>query len=589
MFRFPVDLRVATILLFCVLTVYPGGHPIRAEDTSAGPIPGSVAMKRLQSLRGQNVEVVLQRMDGTLNIQYARVNFADGRRAEFDRQFDTLPGQEQNLISRYYEHRLQRPFPRTPEDRTLLQKSIGFRFLSLDNNAVSVGPTLYQVLSIKPVRAEPPELDSAFVYRAVKLDPKTDPWQSQQGGGPSAWVIRYGLPDQPDQFEFRIPNPAHYPHQRVDTVAMHDRPEWRYDQIRRDYRPAVMFTARHIGQGPIQGFFELDAEGFPCNGRYRGNLYQMIDKKTLAGIQKLRESALVSRRTVPATRFDASAAGFRGRTPKRMLRYRFTAGRADRLLTTRTSEVSGTLSGKDVVIKKTVSESLLVRVQSVQENGTAVLAVSPERYVVNVSTSVDGQPIQRDVLETSTERSPESAVLRHFEDQARRYLGKQTVYTVSPRGLLRPESESAAVERFELFRGVQCGFLSHLLPLLPEQPFAVDGGWEERTSLAGVRTMQADWWVKTDTEDLQSGVSVFRGQGEVSPVDGDKRTGAVAMSFTATLQLAADDLLPTLLVLEIDDAPLPGSMRLQQAKQRVVEKLEWKRAEDSKPPSGAKP
>ena len=593
MFTFHIDLRATSILLALsgILTACLAGSPIRAEDTSPGPIPGTVAMKRLQSLRGQNVEVVLQRMDGTLNIQYARVKFADGRRVEFDRRFDTLPGQEQNLIARYYEDRLQRPFPQTPEDRALLEQSTGFRFLSLDSNAVSVGPALYQVLSIKTVRAERPELDSAFVYRAVKLDPKTDPWQSTRGGGPSAWVIRYGLPDAPDQFEFRIPNPAHYPHQRVDTVVMHDRPEWLYDQVLRDYRPAVMFTARHIGQGPIQGFFELDTEGFPSNGRYRGNLYQTIEKQTLAEIQKLRESALVSRRTLPGTRAGDPATGSRGKSPQRMLRYRFTAGRTDRVLTTKTSAVSGTLGGKPVVIAKTIREHLLVRVQSVQDNGTAVLVVAPDRYVVEVTTSVDGQQIRHDVLDTSTGKSPDSAVLLQFEDQVRRHLGNETVYTVSPRGLLRPESDARAAGEFELLRRVQCGFHSSLLPLLPEKSFAIDGGWDEQSSLAGARASESSWWADTQAVGTESGESVFRGQGEVWPAGTDDGLDVKRTSFTAVLRLAADDLLPTSFTVNIDDAPLSGSTRLQQAKQRVVETLTWERVnktpEESEPSSDA--
>ena len=593
MFNFQFDLRLTPTLLtlLWVLTVWPDGQSIHAEDTSLGPIPGTVAMKRLQSLHGRNVELVLQQMDGTFNIQYARVKFADGRRAEFDRHFDTLPGQEQSLIARYHENRLKRPFPETAEDRALLKKSVGFRFLSLDSSAVRVGPTLYQVVSIKPVQAEPPELDSAFVYRAVKLDPKTDPWQSTRGGGPSAWVIRYGLPDQPDQFEFRVPNPAHYPHQRVDTVVMHDRPEWLYDQVRREHRPAVMFTARHIGQGPIQGFFELDAEGFPRNGRYRGNLYQTIGKQTLAEIQKLRESALVSRRTMPATRVGTAAAGSRGKSPQRMLRYRFTASRTDRVVTQRTSTVSGTLGGKAVVIEKTVSEHLLVRVQSVRDNGTAVLTVSPKRYVVNVSTSVDGQQIKHDVLDTSTGQSPKSAVLRYFEERVRRHLGRQVVYVASPRGLLRPASDTVAVDQLEFFRGVQCGFLSQLLPLLPEKSFAIDGGWEERTGLAGVRMMQSDWWVDQDAEHLRPDVVAFRGHGDVSPISGDEQAGVEMTPFTAQLLLAAADHLPTSLTVDIEDAPLSGSTRLQQAKQRVMETLTWERvsrvSEVSEPLSGS--
>ena len=524
-------------------------------------------------------------------MQYARVKYADERRVEFDRHFTSLPGRQENLVSRFFERRFQRPFPETAEDRALLAKSVGVGFLSLDGNALNDGPRRYQVLSLKPVEFERPEVESAFVYRAVKLDPLTDPWQSTRGSGPSAWVIRYGPADEKDQFEFRLPNPAHYPHQRIDTVVMHDLPEWRYDQVAEVNRAVVAFTARHIGQAPAQGYFELDAEGFPRGGRYRGNLYQTIEKKTLAEIQKLRESALVSRRTTPATRAGDPATRSRGKAPQRMLRYRFTAGRTDRVLTTKTSAVAGTLGGKPVVIAKTVREHLLVRVQSVQNNGTAVLVVSPDRYVVEVTTSVNGQQIRHDVLDTSTGKSPDSAVLLQFEDQVRRHLGNETVYAVSPRGLLRPESDVVAVDQFEFFRGVQCGFLSQLLPLLPEKSFAIDGGWEERTGLAGVRMMQSDWWVDQDAEHLRPDVVAFRGQGDVSPISGAEQTGVEMTPFMAQLLLAASDHLPTSLTVDIKDAPLSGSTRLQQAKQRVVETLTWERVNKTpaefEPSSGA--
>lgn len=566
---------VMTLTVFCVLFTLPS-QVVRGEEQSTA-YPGPLAMKRLQSLRGRNVELVLQQIDGTLTVQYARVKYADERRVEFDRHFTTLPGRQENLISRFFERRFQRPFPETAEDRALLAKSVGVRFLSLDGNALNDGPRRYQVLSLKPVEFEKPKIESAFVYRAVKLDPLTDPWQSTRGSGPSAWVIRYGPPDEPDQFEFRLPNPAHYPHQRIDTVVMHDRPGWRYDQVAEVNRAVVVFTARHIGQAPAQGYFELDAEGFPRGGRYRGNLYSMITKSTLAEIQKLRESALVSRRSFVTTARPAdSVAGSGSTTPHRMLRYQFEAGRAYQVTAEKTSEISGSLSGRDVAIRKTVTEYLTVRVNSVGSDGTAVLDVVPDRYVVLLETTAGGRVIKSERLDTTKEQAPESAVLQHLAARFRPHLGKRMSLTASRRGLLKPRTDSAAAGEFRLFRAVQCGFQAPLLPLFPKDSFPVDGGWEDQSTLTGAGTVHSIWCADGDATHVKWGESAFRGQGDIRTVDGNGRS-TIATTFTATLRLTADELLPASLELTAEDVPISGSIRLQDARHRTTESLSWER------------
>lgn|GEM_PF-3167004 len=392
-------------------------------------------------------------------------------------------------------------------------------------------------------------------------------------------MIRYGPPDEPDRFEYRLPNPAHYPHQRIDRVVMHDRPEWVYDQARRVNRAAVVFTARHIGQKPARGFFELDAEGFPRGGRYRGNLYQIITKSTLAKIQKLRESALIGRRAFATTRGAAdSAPALRGRTPHRMLRYRFNEGRTYQVTSEKISEVSGIVSGRPVVIRKTVKEYLTVQVRSVDGDGAATIGVVPDRYDVLLETSIDEKITQSERLDTNAEDSPESVVLRHFESRMRPHLRKNLTFTAGRRGLLKPASDSSAADEFQLFRTIQCGFQSPLLPLFPEDSFPADGGWEEQSTLGGTRTVQSSWWADLDAKQLKPGQSAYRGQGDFRTVDANGQS-TIATAFTATMRLTEDELLPASLEVKVDEAPIFGSVGLQDARHRVTENLKWERIE----------
>lgn len=58
---------VMSLTVFCMLSAWPS-QVVQGEEQSTA-FPGPLAMKRLQSLRGQNVELVLQQIDGTLTVQ----------------------------------------------------------------------------------------------------------------------------------------------------------------------------------------------------------------------------------------------------------------------------------------------------------------------------------------------------------------------------------------------------------------------------------------------------------------------------------------------------------------------------------------
>ncbi|MBI1315214.1 hypothetical protein GC176_28335 [bacterium] len=566
------------LVMTCLLA---GVLPEEEPETAPALIPGPVAMQRLQSLRGQYVEIALQMQDGSIHVQHARVLYADEHSAEFDRHFYTLPGRSQNLAARYFEQRLNRAFPQSDDDKALLGKINGYRLLSVDGSAVSVGPKHYVVLSITPLRFEPPEVRSAFVYRAVKLDPQTDPWQSTKRLGPSPWVIRYGMPDRPDQFEFRLPNPPNYPHQRIDSVLVHDEPEWIYDSTRREFNAAVVLTAHYINMSPVQGYFLLDADGFPQNSTHAGRLIPVLSRSTQEEIQKLKESALIGRRTLSSVMTDEPTQAGREST-QHILQYEFSAGRRYRVETDKRSTLTGDLAGQRVEITKSVTEHLTVDVESVTDDGAAVLKLTPDRYVVEIVTRADGKRVNRDVLDTDSSTQPATSALQDLQSRIRGHVGRTITFHASRRGRLRAEPESASADRLDLLRTVYCGYQSRWLPLLPENSITADRGWKEQSTIAGLGKVHAVWWIDTSAGGADSGDLAVRGHGDVRPVSAVQLTtpGTDSTLFTARLRLAADNRLPVSLELTSDDVTVSGSTRLQNARQHTVERLTWQRADE---------
>ena len=559
----------ATLLWLFILTAITI-NPSAADEVQS--IPGALAISRLNALRSRHVIVVLQDADHRVHVQCARVRpGGTSQRVYFDRQLLRLPGHELTIAAEYRERQLERPAGTSRREPDPADRVQTFRYqqLQLSGGSVIANGRQYVVLQIQAVEFDAPEVKSRLLYRAVKLDPESDPWQSSRGGGPSAWVIRFGPPVTPDQFEYRLRNPAHYPHPRIDSVVMHDDPEWVYDRDRQIYQPAVVFTASHIGQGPVTGHFLLDDDGFPTTGSFRGGLERTVDASVQVGISTLRESALNRRQTL-TTSLAALNGESTGAASTGTLRYKFSPG-GYQIVTTRTSRVAGSISRSAVDVELKIAEHLRATIQR-DDEGAVTLTLSPQRYIVESRTSAGGREVGQEPFDSAL-ATPAPRSLSDFHEQSKPLLGKNFVYSVSPRGLLRPLSDSIEESQFDLFRHVQCRFLTPWLPMLPSE--AGSGTWRENVEYGNTCRAELIWQRQPKGTDGETDVFRLQGLGELRNLRSG--TGSVQLSglLKTSVSLRAKSLVPVEISYEIDDVPTPGNLQITRSRHRVQETVHW--------------
>ncbi|MDA1165783.1 MAG: hypothetical protein O3B13_22015 [Planctomycetota bacterium] len=565
----------ATLLWLLILTAITI-NPSAAEDEQS--IPAALAISRLNALKSRHAIVVLQDADRRIHVQCARVRpGGTAQRVYFDRHLLRLPGHELTIAAEYRERQLERPAGsgRQTPDPTGQVQTFRYQQLQLSGGSVTANGRQFVVLHLQAVEFDAPEVKSHFLYRAVRLDPERDPWQTSRGGGPSAWVIRFGPPDKPDQFEYRLTNPAHYPNPRIDSVVMHDAPEWVYDRDKQIYRPGVVFTVSHIGQGPVTGHFLLDDDGFPTTGSFRGGLERTIDARVQAGIRTLRESAL-NRRQSQTTNLTAIDGESTEAASNGALRYELNSGSCQ-VVTTRTSRVAGSISRSAVDVDLKIEEHLRATIQR-DDEGAVTLTLSPERYIVESRTSAGGREVGRETFDSALD-TPAPRSLSHFHEQSKPLLGKRFVYSVSSRGLLRPLSDSIEESQFDLFRRVQCRFLAPWLPLLPSEPGS--GTWRETVEYGNTRRAELVWQLHPQGTDDEAEVFRLQGVGELRNLrsgDGSAQLGGLRKT---SVSLRAKSLLPVEMSFQIDDVPTPRSLQITRSRHRVQETVRWEREDVS--------
>jgi hypothetical protein len=545
----------------CVLAFTVLSSAVRGAD-AARPIPGPLAISRLNALQGHHVILVLESMDGSQHVQCARVRpGGTARRVYFDRHLVRIPGHELTVAAEFDENQTRQR--KKTDSRWRCQE------LRLDGSSVTANTRQYVVRSIRAIEFDAPETYSRFLYRAVKLDPASDPWQSTRGGGPSAWVIQYGPPESPARFTFRIPNPAHYPNPRIASVTMHDAPEWVYDRATRTYRSGVVFTVSYIGSGPAPGHFLLDADGYPKGGSFQGGLIRILDAEVLAAIKSLRESAVSHRETV-ALQDRAGAAGEEYSVSSTPLRYALTPG-SHRVVTTHTRQLAGAVSRSAIDVSLTTEEHLRITVAARRDRQMRI-TVSPQRYVVTTRTSVSGREVGRETYDSSREgRTPAS--LSPYETQAKPLLGRQFEYSLSPRGLLRPESDPVEESRFQVFRRARCGFIAPLIPLLPSDESGQS--WREVSEFSSSRRLDLIWQRLPDTVRNETGLVSLQGEGELRAANSGSVSGKTGGQLTATVLLQSGSLLPVELAYRVEDVREPTGLEITRSRKHLQETVRW--------------
>ena len=499
-------------------------------------------MERLLALRGRDVEVVLRNQEGKTWIQYARVRQrgVTAERIYFDRHYKSRPNVERPLLAEFWERRLHRAFPTTVDDQKLLRESkIELRSLDLSDAVVEGGLRRFQVLSVKPIELTGPAINSVLVYKAVKLNKEVDPWQSTEGGEPSAWVIRYGPPESPDRFEFRLHNPPHHPIPAIDTVEVHDEPQWFFDDRSGVHQPCVCFTVRYIGRGPVVGYFMLDSKGLPCRGDYQMHL--VVDDKTRAELAKL---AVPRRRqmrhSADVSRHGADVAG-NGSSKGHLLRYNFRSGERFRMVTQRTTRSRGKVLGVPVELTRTYQEHATVEIQSVDADGTAQIVITPWRYVATVTAETAGEETSRESVDTEKPSRPDAPILRHFADRCRAHLKQKAIYSVNSQGAMQRMFDDRDGDDYAIFTKIVCGFTMPLFPPLPDDRAVSGNQWREVDDLGGCVVTENEWSL-TGEGDSKELVLAAQGTAKESLSRGD--TQGRACPFEGVVWLAYRSMLP---------------------------------------------
>ncbi len=243
-------------------------HVPRCWSAEDGYIDGRLAVRMLNAVPYQDVQVVLEDIRGEEIVVHGRVDATRRtgfRQVVFDPIYKHRPGSTKPLMVEYYERKLGRPLTDSPEDRQLLSKQQRLvRGFEVDGHLVKDSRGRYRVKSIHRLDMSGPEFPVAMTVRVVIL-PADDPWTGQNTGDPSGWAIDYRIKGEPEPFRFRIPHRDNPKVSPITTVTVED-PAWSYRSGK--HTRVIRFLVRQGPNRPFEGGFELDERGYPIRSWY---------------------------------------------------------------------------------------------------------------------------------------------------------------------------------------------------------------------------------------------------------------------------------------------------------------------------------
>lgn len=280
----------ATIFLFCFLNV---GTVVGDEDF----IPGPQAMKRLYSLRGQHVRVVLVKQNGDQKVFHARIkpDLTREDRISLDQSVDRRPRAENTLIEEYVKDVLKQSID-NKQGQELVKKlewsADTFR-LRLSGQTVESWGEQYLVQSIEPLDIKGPEILSRVVVSSNTVA-ENDPWVGDRAGQNSNREIVYQLKDSSKVYRTKLAWKEHPSSFEISSVEI-SKPGFFYysrSKYEQGIEILVTYTNRRTGKHRFtyRGIIELDDEGYPTGGHFARAPF--LDEAFLTEVAQAKDSSV---------------------------------------------------------------------------------------------------------------------------------------------------------------------------------------------------------------------------------------------------------------------------------------------------------
>lgn len=248
---------------------------VAGSDKTNTFIPAPQAIRKLNSLRGQYVRVVLADQNGDKRVFHSCVDpkYDQEDLVAFYRTVLRRPEAEISLTEEYVQENLVVPITTKYGQEIVNGLRWGPKTFKLKKagQTIEYGNDQYLVLSIEPLDLTGPKVSSRLIVTSRTV-PDNDPWIGSKSGQKSNREFVYQLTGSDKEYRYRIRWNQSPKLCSISSIKISPPGYFYYSPIKyeRGIELLVTYTDHHNGKlrRKDRGFIELDEEGYPTGGHY---------------------------------------------------------------------------------------------------------------------------------------------------------------------------------------------------------------------------------------------------------------------------------------------------------------------------------